>query len=89
MLELESNGRDLCLGIPGIPKQKSFEENIHVGFFLFFFRSFKESFVIFVALDVEINVEFSWQIRKKINNLENIVSHFFKATGLLVYRVFC
>ena len=64
MLELESNGRDLCLGIPGIPKQKSFEENIHVGFFLFFSGAF-ESFVIFVVLDVEINVEFSWQIRKK------------------------
>lgn len=69
--------RSLVKGIPGIPKQKSFEENIHVGFFLFFFRSFEESFVIFVVLDVEINVEFSWQIRKKINNLENIVVAFF------------
>lgn len=69
---------------------KSFEENIHVGFFSFFFPELQRVLdVIFVVLDVEINVEFSWQIRKKINNLENIVSHFFRATGLLVYRGFC
>ena len=37
MFELESNGeRSLVKGIPGIPKHKSFEENIHVGFFPFF-----------------------------------------------------
>lgn len=66
MFELESNGeRSLVKGIPESPKQQIVRRKHPHGIFFLFFPGFKESFVIFVVLDVEINVEFSWQIRKK------------------------